>query len=39
LVPPPPPPPARVTSHGYAKWDLSGVPDPVIFQWFLDVVD
>jgi hypothetical protein len=30
-------PPA--TSHGYAKWDFSGVPDPVMFQWFLDVAD
>jgi hypothetical protein len=30
-------PPA--TSHGYAEWDFSGVPDLVIFQWFLDVVD
>jgi hypothetical protein len=26
-------PPA--TSHGYAKWDFSGVPDPVMFQRFL----
>jgi hypothetical protein len=23
-------PPA--TSHGYEEWDLSGVPDPVMFQ-------
>jgi hypothetical protein len=30
-------PPA--TSHGYAEWDLSGVPDPVMFQRFLDVAD
>jgi hypothetical protein len=30
-------PPA--TSHGYAVWDFSGVPDPVMFQRFLDVVD
>jgi hypothetical protein len=30
-------PPA--TSHGYAEWDFSGVPDPVIFQWFLDAAD
>jgi hypothetical protein len=30
-------PPA--TSHGYAYWDFSGVPDPVMFQWFLDAVD
>jgi hypothetical protein len=30
-------PPA--TSHGYAKWDFSGVPDPVMFQWFLDAAD
>jgi hypothetical protein len=30
-------PPA--TSHGYAEWDFSGVPDPVMFQWFLDAED
>jgi hypothetical protein len=30
-------PPA--TSHGYAEWDFSGVPDPVMFQQFLDTVD
>jgi hypothetical protein len=30
-------PPA--TLHGYAKWDFSGVPDPVMFQWFLDAAD
>jgi hypothetical protein len=30
-------PPA--TSHGYAEWDFSGVSDPVMFQWFLDVAD
>jgi hypothetical protein len=30
-------PPA--TSHGYAEWDFSDVPDPVMFQWFLDAVD
>jgi hypothetical protein len=30
-------PPA--TSHGYTEWDFSGVPDPVMFQRFLDVVD
>jgi hypothetical protein len=30
-------PPA--TSHGYAEWDFSGVPDPVMFQWFLDIAD
>jgi hypothetical protein len=30
-------PPA--TSHGYAEWDFSGVPDPVMFWWFLDVTD
>jgi hypothetical protein len=29
-------PPA--TSHGYAEWDFSGVPDPVMFRRFLDVV-
>jgi hypothetical protein len=27
------------TSHGYAEWDFSGVPDPVMFQRFLDVED
>jgi hypothetical protein len=27
------------TSHGYAEWDFSGVPDPVMFQWFLDAAD
>jgi hypothetical protein len=31
------PPPA--TSHGYAEWDFSGVPDPVMFQRFLDVAN
>jgi hypothetical protein len=30
-------PPA--TSHGYAKWDFSGVPDPVMFRQFLDAAD
>jgi hypothetical protein len=30
-------PPA--TSHGYAEWDFSGIPDPVMFQRFLDVTD
>jgi hypothetical protein len=30
-------PPA--TSHGYAEWDYSGVPDPVMFQRFLDATD
>jgi hypothetical protein len=30
-------PPA--TSHGYAEWDFSSVPDPVMFQRFLDVAD
>jgi hypothetical protein len=30
-------PPA--TSHGYAEWDFFGVPDPVMFQRFLDVTD
>jgi hypothetical protein len=28
-------PPA--TSHGYAEWDFSGVPDPVMFRRFLDL--
>jgi hypothetical protein len=27
------------TSHGYAEWDFSGVPDPVMFQRFLDAAD
>jgi hypothetical protein len=26
-------------SHGYAEWDFSGVPNPVMLQWFLDVAD
>jgi hypothetical protein len=30
-------PPA--TSHGYAEWDFSGVPDPVMFKRFLDAED
>jgi hypothetical protein len=30
-------PPA--TSHGYAEWDFSGVPDPVMFRWFPDATD
>jgi hypothetical protein len=30
-------PPA--TSHGYAEWDFSGVPDPVMFQRFIDAAD
>jgi hypothetical protein len=30
-------PPA--TSHGYAEWDFSGVPDSVMFQRFLDAAD
>jgi hypothetical protein len=30
-------PPA--TSHGYAEWDFSDVPDSVMFQRFLDAVD
>jgi hypothetical protein len=30
-------PPA--TSHGYVEWDLSGVPDPVMFQRFLNAAD
>jgi hypothetical protein len=30
-------PPA--TSHGYAEWDFSGVPNPVMFQRFLDAAD
>jgi hypothetical protein len=28
-----------ITSHGYTEWDFSGIPDPVMFQWFLDVAD
>jgi hypothetical protein len=27
------------TSHGYTEWDFSGVPDPMVFQRFLDIVD
>jgi hypothetical protein len=30
-------PPA--TSHGYAEWDFSGMPDPVMFRRFLDATD
>jgi hypothetical protein len=30
-------PPA--TSHGYAEWDFSGVPDPIMFRRFLDATD
>jgi hypothetical protein len=30
-------PPA--TSHGYAEWDFYGVPNSVMFQWFLDAAD
>jgi hypothetical protein len=30
-------PPA--TSHGYAEWDFSGVPEPVMFRRFLDTTD
>jgi hypothetical protein len=30
-------PPANL--HGYAKWDFSGVPDPVMFRRFLDTTD
>jgi hypothetical protein len=30
-------PPA--TSHGYAEWDFTSVPDSVMFQWFLDAAD
>jgi hypothetical protein len=30
-------PPA--TSHGYAEWDFSGMPDPVMFKRFLDATD
>jgi hypothetical protein len=30
-------PPA--TSHGYAEWDFSGVPDSVTFRRFLDATD
>jgi hypothetical protein len=25
--------------HGYAEWDFFGVPDPVMFQRFLDAAD
>jgi hypothetical protein len=27
------------TSHGYVQWDFSGVPDPVMFQRFLDAAN
>jgi hypothetical protein len=30
-------PPANL--HGYAEWDFSGVPEPVIFRRFLDATD
>jgi hypothetical protein len=30
-------PPA--TSHGYAEWDFSGMPDPVMFRGFLNATD
>jgi hypothetical protein len=33
------PPPPRATLHGYAEWDFSDVPDPVMFQRFLDGAD
>jgi hypothetical protein len=26
-------------SHGYAEWDFSGVPDPVMLKRFLDAAD
>jgi hypothetical protein len=26
-------------SHGYTEWDFSGVPEPVMFWWFLDATD
>jgi hypothetical protein len=31
------PPPAN--RHGYAEWDFSGVPNPVMFRRFLDATD
>jgi hypothetical protein len=30
-------PPA--TSHGYAEWDFSSMPDSVMFRRFLDAAD
>jgi hypothetical protein len=27
------------TSHGYEEWDFSGMPDLVMFQWFLDAAN
>jgi hypothetical protein len=27
------------TSHGYAEWDFSGVPDPVMLRRFFDATD
>jgi hypothetical protein len=29
----------HATSHGYAEWDFTGVPDPVMFRRFLDATD
>jgi hypothetical protein len=29
----------HATSHEYAEWDFSGVPDPVMFRRFLDATD
>jgi hypothetical protein len=31
--------PLPATSHVYAEWDFSGVPDPVMFRRFLDTTD
>jgi hypothetical protein len=31
--------PPLATSHGYAEWDFSGVPNPVMFRRFLDAAD
>jgi hypothetical protein len=28
-----------VTLHGYAEWDFSGVPDPVMFRRFIDAIN
>jgi hypothetical protein len=31
--------PQPANRHGYAEWDFSGVPDPVMFRRFLDATD
>jgi hypothetical protein len=29
----------HTTTHGYAEWDFSNVPNPVMFRRFLDATD